>query len=410
MSGMLAVFSQDTEENIHPYLYQGIMGLQHRGQQGFGYAIGDDVQYGNGLLSDAVIRARKGNFGIASVKYAFTAEKKVEPLMPYRSQAGFCAIDGEPLQGMKILNDLTLDIKQTNKVIRDNPGAYALISINDDQMVVVRDAWGIKPLVFGHEDNKWYVASESCALVALGVSEIRDVQPGEVIVVNKDGMRSFLYEDSSLHPCLFEYIYIARPDSVMNGMSIYEARKQMGEALYRECPTEADIVIGAPDSGMISALGYAQASKIPYEKGIVKNRYIGRTFIDPDSIVRKQSVTIKLNAIPSVIDGKDVILVDDSIVRGTTIRRTVKILKDNGAKKVHVRVSSPPVLYEENVSIDIPHKEDLMGYGKTVEQIRESIGCDSLYFLSLEGLKEASGGGQFYTQYFNGESPFKEKE
>lgn len=407
MSGMIAVYSQDESISIQPHLYQGTMSLQHRGQQGFGMAIGEDVQYGNGLLSDVVLSSRTGHYGVASVKYAFTQSKKMEPLMPYRAQQGFWAIDGDPFQGMHVLDELLQRKKSYEEVIDENQGAYALISINNNKMIAVRDPLGIKPLVMGRDDNVWIVASETCALEALGASDIRDIEPGEIIVVDQDGLKSYPYSKAKLYPCLFEYIYIARPDSVMNGVSIYDARKKMGELLFKECPTEADIVVGAPDSGLLASLGYANASGISYEKGLVKNRYIGRTFIDPDSVVRKESVMIKLNAISSVIKGKDVILVEDSIVRGTTIRRLIKILKEKGARKVHVRVAAPPVLFEENISIDIPNRESLMCYGRSVDEVRDEIGCDSLYFLSLDGLKQACGGTTFYTQYFDGNSPLK---
>lgn len=407
MSGMIAVYSQDESISIQPYLYQGTMSLQHRGQQGFGLAIGEDVQYGNGLLSDATLSSRVGHYGVASVKYAFTQSKKMEPLMPYRAQQGFWAIDGDPFQGMHVLDELLQHNKSYEHVMSENQGAYALISINEHKMIAVRDPLGIKPLVMGRNENIWIIASETCALEALGASDIRDIQPGEVVVIDKNGMQSHTYDKARLYPCLFEYIYIARPDSVMNGISIYEARKKMGELLYKECPTQADIVIGAPDSGLLASLGYANASNIQYEKGLVKNRYIGRTFIDPDSLIRKQSVVIKLNAISSVVKDRDVILVEDSIVRGTTITRIIKILREKGARKVHVRVAAPPVLFEENISIDIPNRESLMCYGKTIEEVRDEIGCDSLYFLSLAGLKKACGGTQFYTQYFDGKSPLK---
>lgn len=407
MSGMIAIYSQDESVSVQKYLYQGTMALQHRGQEGFGMAIGEDVQYGVSLVSDQKISVRTSHYGVASVKYAFTQEKKMEPIMPYRAKQGFWAIDGDPFQGMHVLNELLQSNKSYETVIDENEGAYALISINNSKMIAVRDPLGIKPLVIGRDNNMWIIASETAALDALGASEIRDIEPGEIVIVDQEGLHSYKYSKAKLYPCLFEYIYIARPDSVMNNVSIYEARKKMGELLYKECPTEADIVIGAPDSGLLASLGYANASGIAYEKGLVKNRYIGRTFIDPDSTVRKQSVMIKLNAITSVVKGKDVILVEDSIVRGTTIKRLIQILKEKGANKVHVRVAAPPVLHEENISIDIPHKESLLCYGKSVEEVKEAIGCDSLYFLSLDGLKEACGGGQFYTQYFNGITPLK---
>ena len=403
MSGMIGVFSQDEKDDIHPFLYQGIMSLQHRGQKGFGYVVSGHSQYGDDLLADAVLQNTSGHVGLAFVKYAFTKEKQNEPPQPKRVSNYFMTYDGSISYFKESLDDL---VALHQKMLK-HQGAFTFIIVSDDKLVAMRDPWGIKPLVMGRLDDIWIVASETCALESIQAEEIRDVNPGEMVIIDKTGCTFYQNVYSVMTPCLFEYIYIARPDSTMNGVSIYEARKNMGKQLFKESPIEADVVIGAPDSGLIAALGYAQAAGIPYEKGIVKNKYIGRTFIEPDPRIRKKNVDVKLAAIPSVVKDKDIVLVEDSIVRGTTIQKTIQILKNHGAKKVHVRVSSPPIIYEENTSIDIPNKKDLMSYGKTVEEVREIIGCDSLYFLSLEGLKEAIGSEHFYTQYFDGISPFK---
>ncbi|HZJ86580.1 MAG TPA: amidophosphoribosyltransferase [Erysipelothrix sp.] len=406
MSGMIGVFSQNDQEDIHPFLYQGIMSLQHRGQKGFGYVVNEQAQYGNDLLADAMLRSYKGHVGIAFVKYAFTKEKQNEPMLPKRVNDSFMTYDGSISYFKDSLDDL---VKLHHKMLK-HQGAFAFIVVAKDRLIAMRDPWGIKPLVMGRLDDIWIVASETCALESINANEIRDVNPGEMVIIDKFGCTFYQNVYTVMTPCLFEYIYIARPDSTMNGVSIYEARKNMGKQLFKEAPVDADVVIGAPDSGLIAALGYAQAAGIPYEKGIVKNKYIGRTFIEPDPRIRKNNVDVKLAAIPSVVKDKEIILVEDSIVRGTTIQKTIKILKNHGAKKVHVRVSSPPIIFEENTSIDIPNKKDLMSYGKTVEEVRDIIGCDSLYFLSLEGLKKAIGNEHFYTQYFDGESPFKGDE
>lgn len=402
MSGMMAVYSTDHNEDIYPYLYHGIMSLQHRGQEGYGFVVQDTAQYGNGLLADAVLNQYKGHQGMAYVKYAFTQLRKQAPLMPQHQFNTFIAYDG-------ILDERSINLddpRALHQKLLKHDKAFALVAMDQSKLIAMRDRHGVKPMVIGSRGNKWFLASESCALESINASDIRDLKAGEMVVIDESGLISYEIHHPKLSPCLFEYIYIARPDSTMNDISVYEARKRMGEILYQECPTDADLVIGSPDSGLIAALGYANASKIPYEKGIVKNRYIGRTFIDPDSVQRQKSVNIKLSAIPAVVSGKDVILVDDSIVRGTTIRKLIQILRDHGAHKVHVRISSPPILYEENSSLDIPNKEDLMSNGKTVEQVCKAIGADSLYYLSIEGLKKAVGKEHYYTQYFDGKSPF----
>lgn len=403
MSGIMAVYSEDAYDDIHPLLYQGIMSLQHRGQKGFGYVIQDMAQYGNGLLSDVMIQSYKGNLGIASVRYAFSKDKVNEPLLPKQMGDYYIAYDGAYTDYENKLDDLEC----LHEILSKHQGAFAFVAINHHKMIAMRDCLGIKPLVMGKQGDTWFFASESCALQSINVTNIRDVAPGEMIVIDKHVAKSFHSENAKSAPCLFEYIYIARPDSTMNGVSVYQARKNMGKRLFEECPTNADVVMGAPDSGLIAALGYAQASGISYEKGIVKNRYVGRTFIEQDARFRKASVDIKLAAIPEAVSGKEIILVEDSIVRGTTIKKLIQILRDHGAKKVHVRVASPPVKFEENSSIDVPNKRDLMNYGKTVEEVREMIGCDSLYYLSLDGLKEAVGCKSFYTQYFDGINPFE---
>lgn len=403
MSGLMAVYSEDVHDDIHPLLYQGIMSLQHRGQKGFGYVIKETAQYGNGLLNDVMIKSYKGHLGIASVRYAFSEDRKNEPLLPKKMGDYYVAYDGSYHEYEKDIHDL----KVLHHKLEQHKGAFSFVAINHHKMVAMRDVRGIKPLVVGRLDKTWFFASESCALESLNVSDIRDVAPGEMIVIDEAGAHSYHSKNAKLTPCLFEYIYIARPDSRMNGVSIYQARKNMGRRLYEEFPTQADVVMGAPDSGLIAALGYAQASGIPYEKGIVKNRYVGRTFIEQDARFRKASVEIKLAAIPEAVKGKEIILVEDSIVRGTTIKKLIQILRDHGAKKVHVRVASPPVKYEENSSIDVPDKKDLMNYNKTVEEVRAMIGCDSLYYLSLEGLKKSVGTSEFYTQYFDGKNPFE---
>src|SRR5690554_1727942 len=258
-------------------------------------------------------------------------------------------------------------------------------------IVAARDPHGIKPLSIGKIGEDYIIASETCAFDTIGADFIRDVKPGEVVVVDKDGLKTISDSPKKRSLCIFELIYLARPDSIIDDRSVYLARFEAGKQLFRELDTKADIVIGAPDSGIVAAIGYAEASGIPYAEGIIKNRYIGRTFIEPTQEIREQGVRIKLNALKENIKGKSLILVDDSIVRGTTIKRTVEMLKNAGAKEVHVRISSPPVIHSCHLGVDTPSEEHLISSYMDIEEIRKEIGADSLYFISLEGLIKAAG-------------------
>lgn len=390
MSGIIACISFN-DEDVYPSLIQGMYGLQHRGQDSVGlgyYQEGkSEIFHYDGVIGDHNYPIVETTAGLGFINYAFTAEKKSQEPLPKMEKNMLVAFDGKRLS--------------------ETAAAYAHVSMNEYKLMCTRDPHGIKPLIVGKVDDIWIVSSESCVIDSMGGTIIRDVKPGETITITKEGMHCSDAPYGSQHLCLFELVYIARPDSRIDGISVYGARVKMGHYLYEENPTKADIVVGSPDSGMIAALGYSQASGIPYQKALVKNRYIARTFINNNDAERKQSIKIKLSVVKELVCGKSVILVDDSIVRGTTIKRVVNLLKEAGAKEVHIRVSSPPVIFTDNVSIDIPSKEQLLCYGKDIETIRQEIGCDSLYFLSLEGLKNACGDQDFYTQYFNGKSPFE---
>ena len=249
------------------------------------------------------------------------------------------------------------------------------------------------------------LASESCAIDAVNGQFLRDVEPGEMVVINRDGLRAIKYIREKKKTCIFEYVYFARPDSVIDGISVQEARYKMGEVLAQESPVDADIVIGVPDSGLGAAMGYARASGVPYGMGIIKNKYIGRTFIAPTQSERENMVFVKLNAIRSDLEGKRVIVIDDSIVRGTTSRRLVQILRRAGAREVHFRVSSPPVKFPCHLGIDTPSKNELISSTHELEAIRKEIGADSLAFISLEGMIRALGEDAFCKGCFNGEYP-----
>ena len=305
-------------------------------------------------------------------------------------------------------------VVQTAKLIK---GSFALCIMTEDMLIGVRDPNGIRPLCIGgfdtpasqalnHRDGGQFIlTSESCAIDSVNGRFVRDVEPGEIVVINKDGLRSIKYAEDKKRTCIFEYVYFARPDSVIDGISVQEARYRMGEVLAEESPVEADVVIGVPDSGLGAAQGYARASGVPYGMGIIKNKYIGRTFIAPTQKERENMVFVKLNAIRSDLEGKRVIVIDDSIVRGTTSRRLVQILRRAGAKEVHFRVSSPQVKFPCHLGIDTPSKNELISSNHELEEIRKEIGADSLAFISLEGMRKAFGADSFCKGCFNGEYP-----
>ena len=291
-------------------------------------------------------------------------------------------------------------------------GAYSLVIMSPSKLIAIRDPKGFRPLCYGKmKDGTYIVASESCALDTVGADFVRDVEPGEIVVFSKDGVKSIKDHcgRGERKACVFEYVYFSRPDSCVDGCVIHDARIQAGRFLAEEHPVDADIVVGVPDSGLDAALGYSMQSGIPYGIGFIKNKYIGRTFISPTQEMRKNQVNIKLNAISSTVKGKRVILIDDSIVRGTTSARIVKILREAGAKEVHMRVSAPPFINPCYYGTDIDSKEGLIAANKTMDEIRDSIGVDSLGYLSVEHVKQLTGGklkdSEFCTACFDGDYP-----
>jgi amidophosphoribosyltransferase len=282
--------------------------------------------------------------------------------------------------------------------------------MTEDSLIGIRDPKGIRPLCLGKYNGSHVLASETCALDTVGAEFIRDIEPGEIVIINKDGVRSVMTKNepgSSL--CIFEFVYFARPDSTIDGMNIHMSRWEAGRQLALEHPADADLVIGVPDSGTVSAMGYAETSGIPFGIGLIKNRYIGRTFIQPSQESRVLGVKLKLNAMKEVIKGKRLVMVDDSIVRGTTSGQIVKMLKDAGAKEVHVRISSPPIKYSCYFGIDTSTQKELIGARQQVEEIRKFIGADSLGYLSLEGLLKSTGlpAAKFCTGCFCGTYPME---
>ncbi len=443
MSGVIGVFSKDNN-HVSPRIYFGLYALQHRGQVSTGMAVNNNgfVDYIKELgtvhdvFNNESINRLRGNIAIGHVRYASTFEAKdkvnASPLVVgYKKGALAISLDGSIVNFQKIKSDMedSGSIFQTDldtevianliaryhkdelndaiiKSVGEIRGSYALVVMTNDRIVAARDPHGIKPLSIGKIGEDYIIASETCAFDTIGADFIRDVKPGEVVVVDKDGLKTISDSPKKRSLCIFELIYLARPDSIIDDRSVYLARFEAGKQLFRELDTKADIVIGAPDSGIVAAIGYAEASGIPYAEGIIKNRYIGRTFIEPTQEIREQGVRIKLNALKENIKGKSLILVDDSIVRGTTIKRTVEMLKNAGAKEVHVRISSPPVIHSCHLGVDTPSEEHLISSYMSVDEITREIGADSLYFITLPGLVKACGGDNgFCKGCFNGDYP-----
>ncbi|HTQ84498.1 MAG TPA: amidophosphoribosyltransferase, partial [Pseudolabrys sp.] len=276
--------------------------------------------------------------------------------------------------------------------LRQLEGAYAFVGLTNKKLVGARDPLGIRPLVIGRLDGCPILASETCALDIIGAQYVRDVENGEVVVFDEDGAQSHKpFPPMAARPCIFEYIYFARPDSTVGGRSVYDMRKTMGAELGREAPAEADVIVPVPDSGVPAALGFAQASGIPYELGIIRNHYVGRTFIQPTQSIRDQGVRLKHSANRAVVGGKRIVLVDDSIVRGTTSRKIVQMMRDAGAKEVHFRIASPPITHPDYYGIDTPERDKLLAATHDLDGMRKFIGADSLAFLSVDGIYRAMG-------------------
>ncbi len=425
--GVIGVYLSDHEPNASRLAYYGLQSLQHRGQESTGLAVGDGERIDHfkamGLVADVYnkenLSALTGHIAIGHVLYSTCGKAYIENAQPFvsRSKLGTIAVahngslvNTDPMK--EFLEETgstftsTSDSEVIIKLIAKNykkgleraltdtiqliKGSFALCVMTEKTLIGARDPNGIRPLCLGKLQNGWILASESCAIDAIGGELVRDIAPGEIVIINDDGVLSFNFgEKTSKKTCVFEYVYFARPDSIIDGIPVIEARKKMGEVLARESGVAADVVVGVPDSGLAAAIGYSRASGIPYAMGIVKNKYIGRTFIAPSQEEREAMVFVKLNAVKSDIEGKRVVIIDDSIVRGTTSRRLIQILRKAGAKEVHFRISSPPVKYPCYFGIDTPARADLISANNDSEEIRKAIGADSLAFISMEGMIEA---------------------
>lgn len=419
--------SAESRMNAATMCYYGLYSLQHRGQDSAGICVSDGnevkIHKQMGLVSDVFklehLQELQGNLSIGHVRYATSGSKTIENAQPMliQSKLGPVAVahNGQLVNYLQLRDmfeetgaafssssDTEVIVKLIARgykkgleraltdTIQMIKGSFALCVMTKDSLIGARDPNGIRPLCLGQVKGGWVLASESCAIDAMNGTFVRDIHPGEIVIINKDGVLSFEFgEKTSKRSCIFEYVYFARPDSIIDDIPVQEARYKMGAQLAKESPVDADVVVGVPDSGLGAAIGYSRESGIPYAMGVVKNKYIGRTFIAPTQQARENMVFVKLNALKSDLDGKRVIVIDDSIVRGTTSRRLVQILRRAGAKEVHFRVSSAPVKFPCYLGIDTPTKEELISSGHDVEEIRKEIGADSLAFISVDGMFEA---------------------
>ena len=429
--GVFGIYS-DGEVNPAYAAYNGLLALQHRGQESCGIAVSDrgvvsyhkDMGLVTEVFNDKILNGLPGQMAVGHVRYSTagaSVRENAQPLvMRYIKGTLSIAHNGNLTNAYELHHTLerrgsifqtTIDTEVIAYIIArervDAPsieeavrrampqlqGSYSMIVMSPQKLIAARDPHGFRPLSIGRIGNSYVFASETCALDACGAEFVRDVEPGEIVVADKDGLRSIkdpVNAQKSL--CVFEYIYFARTDSVVDGISVYEARKEAGRLLARQHPVDADMVIGVPESGVDAAIGYSEETGIPFEKGIVKNTYIGRTFIKPTQSDRERSVRIKLNSLASSVKGKRVVMLDDSIVRGTTSARIVTMLKEAGATEVHLRISSPPFLWPCYYGTDIPSKDDLIACQHSIQEIGEMSFADSIEFLDLANLPKMLGG------------------
>ncbi|MFH1788468.1 MAG: amidophosphoribosyltransferase [Candidatus Altiarchaeota archaeon] len=441
-----AVFGIRSDKDVFDSIYYGLYSMQHRGQESAGLAVcsnGIRVHKAMGLVSEVFKNVYlSGKTGIGHVRYSTTGESRIEnaqPLLINYSQGSFAiAHNGNVFNSEELRENMesrggvfstTSDteviahlivqehlktgdfIKGIKNSMNQLLGAYSLIILTEDELIAVRDPKGVRPLVLGKKGDSHVIASESCALDVLDYTLVRDVKPSEILVIG-DKIKSFFGPRDKPSHCMFEYVYFARPDSILNGVSVYAVRKNLGATLAREGKVDADIVTAVPDSGVTSAVGYAIESNISYTEGLMKNRYIGRTFILPEQNQRDLGVKVKLNPIRSEVEGKRLILVDDSIVRGTTLKRIIELLKGAGASEVHVRISSPPIRHPCLYGIDMQTSKEFIASNKTVEEICKRIGADSLVYTSIEGLVKAIGlpRDKLCLACLNGDYPIKDTQ
>lgn len=441
-------------QDVASLIYYGLLALQHRGQESCGIAVSDTggpkakvlAAKEMGLVNEAftpeLLEKLKGDIGVGHVRYSTAGSSTRENAQPlvlnyvkgtlglahngnlintpklrdelaYTGAIFQTTIDSEIIAyyiARERLNSRTVE-EAVGRTMDRIKGAYSLVVMSPRKLIGARDPFGFRPLCIGKRDNIYLLASESCALDALGAEFVRDVLPGEIVTISPEkGIESDLSHGLSAAEqarCVFEYIYFSRPDSVIDGVSVYDSRIMAGKFLAQDSPVEADLVVGVPESGNVAALGYSLQSGIPYGTAFVKNTYVGRTFIKPKQKSRESSVQVKLNPIRQAVKGKRIIMIDDSIVRGTTSDRIVRMLREAGAKEVHMRVSSPPFLWPCYFGTDVPAREQLIAYDRSVEEIRRIIGTDSLAYLRYERLSEIAGGLGICRGCFTGKYPLE---
>ncbi|MGN0369281.1 MAG: amidophosphoribosyltransferase [Butyrivibrio sp.] len=452
--GVFGVYDFDGND-VASTIYYGLFALQHRGQESCGIAVSDtngpkgkvishkDMGLANEVFDEEVLDKLKGNIGVGHVRYSTAGSSTRENSQPlvlnYVKGTLALAHNGNLVNAPELREELsytgaifqtTIDSEviayhiarerlKTHSVeeavanaMTKIKGAYSLVVMSPRKLIGARDIFGFKPLCIGKRDNAYILSSETCALDAVGAEFVRDVLPGEIVTITPDGISSNMSMcKEHCARCIFEYIYFARPDSNIDGVSVYQSRIMAGRILAKDHPVEADLVVGVPESGNVAALGYSMESGIPYGIAFIKNSYVGRTFIKPKQSQRETSVRIKLNVLTEAVKGKRVIMIDDSIVRGTTSARIVKMLKDAGASEVHVRISSPPFLHPCYFGTDIPSDNQLIAHDHTVEEICNYIGADSLGYLSVESLGELINGSKDYCDAcFTGNYPVEPPE
>ena len=424
--GVVGVYGHPDAANL---AYLGLYALQHRGQESAGIAASSNgkmhLEVGMGLVADVFsdVRLKKlpGNIAVGHNRYSTTGVSRVKNAQPclieysggtmamghngnlvnaseIRKELGAAGAIFQSTNDSEVIVHLMAQSRRNSFVDRavaalsQVKGAYSIVLMSENELVAARDPQGFRPLCLGKLDGAYIVASESCVMDLVEAEFIREIEPGELILINQFGVKSFYpFQKAPTKQCVFEHIYFSRPDSYLFGHSVYSTRKLMGKALAREKPVEADVVVPVPDSGVISAMGYSEETKIPFQMGLIRNHYVGRTFIEPQSQIRNFGVKIKLNAVKPVIEGKRVIIIDDSIVRGTTSKKIVRMLREVGAREVHVRISSPPTTHSCFYGIDTPTKGELIASNMDIDQTCEYLGADSLHYIPLEKMLEIFG-------------------
>jgi amidophosphoribosyltransferase len=445
--GVFGIFGHPEAANL---TYLGLYAQQHRGQESCGIVASDGhrlrTHKGMGLVADvfkndAVFETLPGKSAIGHVRYSTAGGndlKNCQPIMvDYHRGSIAVAHNGNLVNAQETRNRLeqkgsifstTSDTEviihllaraeadsladRLTEALQIIKGAYSLVFLTETRMVAVRDPNGFRPLALGKLDGAYVVASETCAFDLIEAQFIREIEPGEMVVIDKDGLKTFHpFGKVEPSPCIFEFIYFARPDSTIFGHQVYGIRKEFGRQLAREHPVKADVVIPIPDSGVPAAIGYAEESGIPFQLGLIRNHYVGRTFIEPQQSIRHFGVKLKLNPVREIIEGKRVVVIDDSIVRGTTARKIIKMIRNAGAKEVHVRISSPPTSFPCYYGIDTPTRKELISSSHSIEEINRYVTSDTLGYLSLEGLLAAAraegGAGNFCDACFSGKYPVK---